>query len=349
MISIKKCSLTEIHAGMKLGKAIMTEMGTILLAENTMLTDALIAKLPCWGISEVFISQQEVFDVLKDKRRQFVVERDKFIVTVAEIFNLLKDSEQLPVAQLHDFVNEMLMPLLLNSDAVFSYLHVMKYKGEYLFRHSINVAFFAGIMGKWLNLPKTELQQLLMAGLLHDIGKMRIPIAILNKPDKLLPAEMEIMKQHTFWGYEILQNADNIDEIVKLGVLQHHERLDGNGYPASLKVEDISQIARIIAVADVYDAMISQRVYHKAISPIQVMKKIYQKVFGFMDSQICMLFIQYAKKYLVGSLVKLSNGLIAKIIYIYNDGFLEPIVQMMTGECISLEEKSEIKMVEFIC
>lgn len=183
LISIKKYSIIEVCAGMKLGKGRLTEMGTILLAKDIILTDALIAKLPYWGISEVFISQQEIFDALKDKRRQFVAERDKFIVTMSKIFNLLNYSEQLLVIEVYEFVNETLMPLLLNSDDVFGYLHVMNYKGEYLFRHSINVAFFAGIIGKWLNLPKLEMQQVLMAGLLHDIGKMRIPLTILNKPD----------------------------------------------------------------------------------------------------------------------------------------------------------------------
>jgi HD-GYP domain-containing protein (c-di-GMP phosphodiesterase class II) len=211
------------------------------------------------------------------------------------------------------------------------------------------VAFLAGLIGKWLQWSEAEIQQLVVAGMLHDIGKMRIPIDILAKPGKLLPEEINVMKQHPAFGYEILQEAAVVDEIIKQGVLQHHERFDKSGYPDSLQESDISQIAKVIAVADVYDAMISTRVYRKAMSPIAVLHEIYTQMFVKLDLRICSMFIQYAKQSLIGSLVKLSNGLVAKIIYLHSDGFIEPIVQMMTGQYIALEEVPGIQIEEFIC
>ncbi|MBU2700198.1 putative nucleotidyltransferase with HDIG domain [Sporomusaceae bacterium BoRhaA] len=349
---IRKCSILQAKPGMKLGKSIMAENGMILLDKDVILTDKLIAKLAYWRIPEIFIAEEETFiffDDLKNERREFVKERDKMIVAVSDIFDQFNGFDQLSVTQLHEFTDETLMPLLLKSDSVFSYLHVFNHTGDYLFRHSINVAIFAGIIGKWLEWTELQSKQLVTAGLLHDIGKVCIPLAILNKPGKLVPEEMELMKKHALFGYEILQGADDIDDIVKNGILQHHERLDGSGYPSSLQAGDISQVARIIAVADVYDAMISQRVYRQAISPILALKELCQMMYGMMDPKICMTFIQHAKKCLVGSLVKLSNGLIAKIIYLNEQYFTRPVVQTLTGQCIALEEELEIDIMEFVC
>lgn len=352
LISIKKYSIIQAQPGMKLGKSVMAENGRVLLDKDAILTDTLITKLAYWRIPEIFVVQEELFpfsDDLKDERRKFVAERDQMIVAVSDIFTQLNCFGQLPVTKFYELANETLTSLLLNSNSIFSYLHVINHRGDYLFRHSINVAIFAGILGKWLGWTEAQIKQLVTAGLLHDIGKVRIPLTILNKPGKLLPAEMEIMKQHALFGYEILQDADDIDEIIRQGILQHHERLDGSGYPSSLQADDISQIARIIAVVDVYDAMISHRVYSKAISPILAMQELYQTIFGMMDPQIGMTFIQHAKKCLIGSLVKLSNGWIAKIIYLNEQGFINPIVQTITGQYIALEEELEIDIAEFVC
>ncbi len=351
LIRIKTYSIREVCPGMKLAKAIVAESGMVLLDQNVILTDALIYKLLYWNILEISILQEDYIGVddLRAERKQFVRDRDQLIANVSKFFQQLNCSEKLEADQIHVLVNEKVMPLLLKSEILFSYLHIINYKGEYLFRHSVNVAFFAGLIGKWLQWSEAEIQQLVMAGLLHDIGKMRIPIDILDKPGRLLPEEMDVMKKHPVLGYEILQEATVMDEIIKQGILQHHERFDKRGYPYSLPESDISQIAKVIAVADVYDAMISTRVYHKAMSPIAVMHEIYKEMFVKLDLRICSIFIQHAKQSLIGSLVKLSNGLVAKIIYLHSDGFMEPIVQMMTGQYVALEDVPSIKIEEFIC
>lgn len=348
LVSIERYSIVEARTGMKLGRVVLSNTGTILLDKNVILTDVLIAKLKKWGILEIFAEKEDVFDVLAKERRHFIAKRDKWIITVEGVFNSIELLETLNVGTLQKLIDEMLMPVLLQSDSIFSYLHVMHYKGEDLFRHSVNVAVIAGLMGKWMHLSEAEIKQLVLVGLLHDIGKTRIPEMILNKPGKLLPEEMKIMKQHAFIGYEILQTVDAIDEITRQGVLQHHERLDGSGYPGALLVDQVGAIAKIIAIADAYDAIVSPRVYHKASSPIEAMRWLYHEMFGRMDPQICLLFIQQAKKSLIGSLVKLSNGVIAKIIYLQAESVSAPIVQMMSGEYLSLEEMSDVDIVEFI-
>ena len=351
LMRIKTCSIRDICPGMKLGKAIVSESGMVLLDQNVILTEALIRKLLYWKKFDVSIIQEGCtgIDDLQAERKQFVKDRDQLIAAVSQIFQQLNCSEKVETDQIHVLVNEKVMPLLLKSEVLFSYLHIINYTGEYLFRHSVNVAFLAGLIGKWLDWSEIKIQQLVVAGMLHDIGKMRISVDILDKPGRLLPEEMDVMKQHPVLGYEILQEAAVLDETIKQGVLQHHERFDKSGYPAALQKSDISQIAKVIAVADVYDAMISIRVYRKAMSPIAVMQEIYNQMFVKLDLRICSMFIQYAKQALIGSLVKLSNGLIAKIIYLHSDGFLEPIVQVMTGQYIALEEVPGVQIEEFIC
>jgi len=351
LIRIKTCSIREVYPGMKLGKAIATASGMVLLDQNVILTDTLIQKLLYWKIREISIIQEDCIGVndFQAERKQFVRDRDQLIAAVSKIFQQLNCSEMLEADQIYALVNEKVMPLLLKSEILFSYLHIINYTGEYLFRHSVNVAFLAGMIGKWLHWSETQIQQLVVAGMLHDIGKMRIPVDILDKPNRLLPEEMDVMKQHPVLGYEILQEVAVLDETIKQGILQHHERFDKSGYPAALPKSDISQIAKVIAVADVYDAMISIRVYRKAMSPIAVMHEIYNQMFVKLDLRICSMFIQYAKQALIGSLVKLSNGLVAKIIYLHSDGFMEPIVQIMTGQYIALEEVPGVQIEEFIC
>lgn len=350
---IKKCRIAEARPGMKLGRAVFSRDGTLLLDVNVRLSAEQIEHLIRREVSElVIVQEQEVgllIDTLHDERLKFVMRRESIIATVADVLYRLNHFEQLSPGQVFRLADQMLVPLLVHADRFFSYLHIIdQQKGDYLFRHSVNVAVYAGILGTWLHWTPEKIRELVVAGLLHDIGKVNIPVRILDKPGKLTPEEMSVMKQHVLFGYEFLRDTTDISELVKRGVLEHHERLDGSGYPSGLAGDQISEIGRIIAVADVYDAMTSKRVYREAISPIVAMRELYQTMFGAMDAKICLTFIDHAKKCLVGSLVKLSNGLIAKIIQISDSGFSDPVVQMATGECIALEKQENLKIVEFV-
>lgn len=216
---------------------------------------------------------------------------------------------------------------------------------DYTFGHTVNVATVSGLIGKWMGIKEKQLYDLVLAGLLHDIGKSRIPQKLLSKSGELSTAEMDILKTHPDHSYNLI-NAENFSEEVLFGVSQHHERMDGSGYPHNLLGKSICLNARIIAVADVYDAMTSNKFYRKAETPFVVIEELFKEMFGKLDPHICGIFLKNIKERLVGELVRLSDGSKAKVAYIGGGGFAEPVLQTEDGRRIELTKN--LKIVEFI-
>ncbi len=179
---------------------------------------------------------------------------------------------------------------------------------EYTYTHSTNVAILSVILGKHLGLPQEELELLGIAGLFHDVGKARVPEQILNKPGKLTEREFQIMKAHTLEGYKVLSAEEDIHPEVLKGVLEHHERFDGGGYPRRISGKKIGRYSRILAVVDVYDALTSKRVYKPAVAPSKALGMLYTKRENEFHSAYVEGFIKCMGIYPVGSFVRLSGG-----------------------------------------
>lgn len=179
---------------------------------------------------------------------------------------------------------------------------------EYTYTHSINVSLLAVLLGKHLELDKPTLLRLGLAGMYHDVGKARIPEAILNKPGKLTPAEFQVMKSHPLEGYKIMAAQEDIDQDILRAVVEHHERHDGSGYPRGLTIDAIGTFSRIISVVDVYDALTSRRVYKDAMAPAKALSLMYQWREKDFPHQAIESFIRCIGVYPVGSFVRLSGG-----------------------------------------
>ena len=150
-----------------------------------------------------------------------------------------------------------------------SCLSALRNYDEYTYKHSLNVAYYSAVLAGWVELRKAEIADVIKAGLLHDMGKIRIPKEILNKKGKLLPGEYEVIKMHSLYGYRIADKMKGINGSVKSAIIMHHEREDGTGYPFGHTGKKIVRAAKIVAVADVYDAMTSERVYGKKHTPAE--------------------------------------------------------------------------------
>jgi len=146
---------------------------------------------------------------------------------------------------------------------------------DYTFRHSLNVSLLSLIFGGHLDLPRDVLRRLAFAGLYHDVGKFKIPLEILNKPGRLSEKEFEVMKHHSRIGYELLKSHPGISEDILYGVLHHHERYDGQGYPRQLKADEKDLFARILTIVDIFDALTSDRAYKKAYTPHDSIKSMF--------------------------------------------------------------------------
>ncbi|ADR19301.1 HD-GYP domain-containing protein [Calditerrivibrio nitroreducens] len=200
----------------------------------------------------------------------------------------------------------------------------LKSYDDYTFQHCVNVSVFATSLGKLMNLPSKELNMLSASALLHDVGKMLVPKEILNKPGKLTDEEFKIMKNHVTAGYDYLIKNGLDPSDLKI-VIEHHERYDGSGYPYGLKDPDISLFGKIGAVVDIYDAITSDRVYHKGMEPPSALKMMFKWTDTHINKKIFEFFITHIGIYPVGTLVLLNTNELAIVAKI-TDNPTAPIV-----------------------
>ncbi|WP_040213863.1 HD-GYP domain-containing protein [Clostridium polynesiense] len=199
---------------------------------------------------------------------------------------------------------------------------------EYTFRHSVNTAVLSVTLGKWLNLSNNNLKLLCYAGLLHDIGKSKIRPEILNKKGNLNKNEFEEIKRHSRLGYDLVKKVPFIDTSVSLAVLMHHEREDGSGYPLKLVSNNIHPFAKIIAIADTFDAMTSNRVYRSKICPLSVLENIKADSFKQLDPNYCSVFITNMLNFYIGDNVALNNGKLGRIVKLNPNNITKPLVSV---------------------
>ena len=219
----------------------------------------------------------------------------------------------------------------------------MQSKDEYTYKHNIGVGIIATYLGEKLGLGKESLSELTLAATLHDIGKTRIPKEIVEKPGKLTESEYLEMKRHTIYGYELLKNIPGIPQSIPLAALQHHEREDGQGYPLGLKGKRISYLSKIVAIADVFHAMSSERAYHQAMPFYLVIEQMNSDVFGKFHPGILLVFINQLMATLVGKEVLLTNHQMGTVLMIHPYDPLKALLKTETG-IVDLREEKGLKI-----
>ncbi len=221
---------------------------------------------------------------------------------------------------------------------LFDMLYNMRTITDSVYAHCLNVALISRMIGRWLKLQSHNLDALTIAGLLHDIGKLKVPEDILNKPGFLTDEEFAQIRQHPKYGYEILKNQPNMDPRIKKTALMHHERCDGSGYPTGLSEDFIENFAMIVAIADVYDAMTAARSYRAPLCPFQVInnfeKEGYQKYY----TQYILTFLKQIAAAYQSNRVILSDGRGCNIIMLNQNDLSRPIVQLDDNTCIDLSK-----------
>lgn len=209
------------------------------------------------------------------------------------------------------------------------WLTQLKNRDEYTAIHSLNVCVLSLTFGRALNLPKDKLHDLGLGALLHDIGKMRVPLKVLNKPGKLTDDEFEIMKSHPGMGYELIRNDKNLTDEVLTIVRNHHERLNGQGYPDKLNAQSISYFTKIVSITDVYDAITSDRVYHDGMTPHEAMQRLYEWMPNNFDEELIQKFIRTLGIYPIGSVVELKTGHIGLVVKLNEAHRMKPVVMLV--------------------
>ncbi|TAH65967.1 MAG: HD-GYP domain-containing protein [Anaerolineaceae bacterium] len=236
----------------------------------------------------------------------------------------------------------------LNDDTnILTFLNSVQNKNPYMYSHPTNVAFISFIIGKWLNLNYLKLENLICTGLLHDIGKAKIKDSLLNKTDALTLEEMDKLKSHPVIGYKILDSVKLFDSEVLQGVLFHHERMDGTGYPLGIKGEKINLFSRIIAIADTFDAITAVKTYRKKNSPLKAVEEIQANSMNHLDPSICTIFVNRIIDYYNGREIRLSNEQVGNIVNINPIEITKPLVRY-EDKLHDLSVERDIEIVEIL-
>lgn len=356
----------EAQVGMKLADDVFLPDGSLLVKKETVLDENIITSFSIYHILEIKIYEDDKpinSDVLEvheseettryydkvresDQFKRFEEEFSETVDDVKEEFNkIVKDGSEIdadkllagPIKIMHEIPNNL---------QLLDMIHSIRMYDDLTYVHSVNVSLLSLMLGKWLSYDVETVSNLALCGILHDIGKLQIPKKILDKPERLTDNEYSIMRKHVNFGYETLRDKD-VDQRVKEACLLHHERCDGSGYPFGIKGDKIPLEAKIVAVADVYDAMTANRVYRSAICPFTVVDIMNDDAFSKFDPAIAIPFLRNIVACYVHNDVRLSDGRVGKVILINENRLSRPSV-LVDHELIDLDKNRDLEITALI-
>lgn len=342
----------NLMPGMIIAEDIYSLNGQMIVAKGNIVTEKLIVRLGFYSIKSVAVKVEEkaIEEVIPQAAQSTYSERIRKSKTFQKFERDFSNTTTIFKELIGDLVNKQLteeavlemtgyatdlFESIENNLEVFDMLHNMRENDDSTYAHSINVALISSVIGRWMGFKKEDISILTMSGLFHDIGKIMIPKDILNKPAKLDEQEYTIIKTHTMQGYNILKSME-LDERVACSALMHHERCDGSGYPIGIESGQINDFAKIVAIADVYDAMTSSRLYRAPICPFKVISIFEQEGLALYDAQFLTVFLKKIVNTYLQNSVRLSDGRTGTVILINNLALSRPVVQLDNGGYIDL-------------
>ncbi|WP_151733330.1 HD-GYP domain-containing protein [Paenibacillus tengchongensis] len=271
-------------------------------------------------------------------------EYEKMLVMIKKVYQSAA-AAPLPILELRGQLEALLSQL--------KDYHVLKFTPraisdqDYNYHNAVLSALTSYRIAQWCGHPQKDWMQAAFAGLLHDIGNVKVDSGLLHKPTPLSSAELEEVRRHTTYGYQLLRNVTAINEGVRLSALQHHEKIDGSGYPLRLEGSQIHFYAKIVAVADIFHAMTLKKAYRSAQSPYLVLEQLQKESFGKLDPVIVQTFIQKTTDLYNGTRIRLSDGRHGEIIFTDRSNPTRPMVQV-EGRIVNLMLERELYIQEII-
>jgi len=252
---------------------------------------------------------------------------DQAVKRTEELFLHIRLKGEIPILEIRSDVIPLIHLAMEQSD-LFPLLHSLQTKKDYLYRHPVAVSIIATLLGKWMDIPENELAILTTGALLHNVGIMRLPEPILTKEGQLDPDEFELIKKHPLIGYELLEQTVGVSKRSALVALQHHERADGTGYPLRLAGDQTDLLSKIVAVADAFHALMSDRGYRSATSYGEILHQMHFGTIGKFEFKVLRVFMVRLMNAMVGCEVALSDNRRGKIVWIHPSNPSEPLVQI---------------------
>ncbi len=319
--------LNMIKEGMVNAKPIYTSRELMLLDEGAVIKKSYLDRLEELGIRSIYIrddlgDKEIIHDIV---RKQLKVES---LATIEKIMSNICYCNETEIERVKNIITDIVESLLVTEDVLVNLCEIRTID-DYTYGHSVNVAILSMITAINLGYDKEQLMDLGVGALLHDIGKTRLCLDILNKPSSLTKNEFEQIKKHTVFGYEILNNIKNLSSDSKIIALSHHERYDGDGYPHNAKGDSIHEFARIVSIADVYDALTNNRVYRSKISVDKALDYITSVSGEQFDGKIVDKFISNIARYPVGQGIILNTGFRGYVVLNKKNHISRPTVRIL--------------------
>ncbi len=352
---MKNVLVMDLEEGMVIAKDSHTSSGIMIIPAGVIVTNPIINHLMSLGVESVFINDDvepelktEVHSIKTEKfkhfQKKYTKVKDKLNNSFGKVLGHNTNKEELE-KMLEDGWNAF-------NDNNSSYdmigmLYSMHNYSDTTYMHCMNVGMIASLIGRWAGWPEEKVRILNACGMFHDIGKLLIPKNVLDKPGRLNDEEYEIMKSHTVLGYKLIKDY-GLDQRIVNSTIMHHERCDGFGYPFNLKADQIDEYSKILAIADVYEAMTANRVYRGPVCPFDVIAQFEENGFEIYDTKYLLIFLQNIVDSYLHSVVRLNNGENAEIVLINRQKGSKPLVMTTSGRPVDLMKEPELKISQVI-
>ena len=364
---MRRVVTSELIPGMITAEDVYSFNNQLVVGRGTELTDELITRLEYYSVLSIRVNdpvQKEPEAVKQHEKtenqtlsyserirstQQFKEFREAFVNTSEKLDNQLHDIIENNKIDTDDLLSSVsvLLSKEVTTIGMFDMLHNLRTYDDLTYVHSMNVSLMANIFGRWLHFSDEDIQVLTLAGLLHDIGKLAVPNNLITKPGKLTALEYNKVKEHAVEGYKVLKSLD-IDERIKQAALMHHERCDGCGYPLGYKGDQIPDIAKIISIVDVYDAMTAARVYRGPQCPFKVISIFEDEGLKKYDSRFILPFLENIAQTYMNNRVRLNDGRTGDIVLMRKDNIGRPLLKMTDGSFVDLATRQNLFIEDFV-
>lgn len=336
---MKLVPIHELQPGVKLAEDLYGKFDLLYAGRGERLNEKQIEGLKRLGIQSVYIEDGEgladrmpvaapVLEPVQLQSSDPLRDYQEIINTLYRLFAEFKLLNKPILLKIEAPATKILDKVLCDPDILKLLSKVYMIDG-YTLNHCVQVSMISTLIGQWLGLSLNDQYALGVAGLLHDVGKIKIPAQILNKPSRLTPEEYETVKKHSEYAREQIRQLKDINEEIQAAVLQHHEKSDGSGYPLRLSGDQIHFYAQVLCIADIYAAMTTDKVYNRKFTPLKAAEEVFNaSCSGLVNPEIANLFLRNIYRMLVGSHVRLSNGLLGEIVYFNRFSPGKPLVKV---------------------
>lgn len=355
---MKRLSTLQLFPGMIVAENVLSYDHQLILSRGTVLTDQAITKLDLYGILTIYVEN------MPPGKYNDAAEASYSRIKDASALHPSSKNTLLDADSLRDMINNVAgrnltvdaealirscLSMIADGKGQLSVMHMLQNMKEYdnsTFYHCMNVALLSHVFATWLGWGREDIKMATACGMLHDIGKLTVPYIIISKPGKLSAEEYTQVKKHPISGYQLLL-AQNVDDHIRYAALMHHERWDGTGYPMHLVGSQIDRFARLVAIADVYDAMTAARVYRGPLCPFRVIEIFEEEGFQKYDMEYLLVFLENVVKTYLQSHCRLSDGREGVIVLVNKAKLSRPVVQC-GREYINLAETPELSITEIL-